>query len=59
VFTRILIPTDGSDAVSPAVDTAVNLAAMYDATLHALFIVTQPFSVSGTGGYMGLDNRDS
>lgn len=57
MFNRILIPTDGSDAVTPAVEMAFDLAATHDATLHALFIVDQPPSVSGTGeGFRGLDN---
>lgn len=57
MFDRVLIPTDGSDAVEPAVETALDLAKTYDATLHVLFIVGQPTSVSGTGeGFSGLDN---
>lgn len=57
MFDRILIPTDGSDAVTPAVEMALDLAQTHDATLHALFIVDQPTSVSGTGeGFSGLDN---
>lgn len=57
MFDRILLPTDGSDAVRPAVETALNLAETYDATLHVLFIVDQPVSASGTAeGFTGLDN---
>lgn len=57
MFDRVLIPTDGSDAVEPAVETALDLAKTYEATLHALFIVDQPTSVSGTGeGFAGLDS---
>lgn len=57
MFNRILIPTDGSDAVRPAVEMALNLAKTHDATLHVLFVVDQPTSVSGTGeGFSGLDN---
>lgn len=57
MFDRILIPTDGSDAVNPAVEMALSLAQTHDATLHVLFIVDQPTSVSGTGeGFSGLDN---
>ncbi|SDJ69329.1 Nucleotide-binding universal stress protein, UspA family [Halovenus aranensis] len=48
MFDRILIPTDGSDAVTPAVENAVTLAEIHDATLHALFIVENPV-VSGVG----------
>lgn len=57
MFDRILIPTDGSKAVKPAEELALNLAEQHDATLHVLFIVDQPASVSGTGeGFSGLDN---
>ncbi|UPM45030.1 universal stress protein [Halocatena salina] len=57
MFDRILIPTDGSDAVRPAVETAINLAEIHDAILHVLYIVNQPTIVSGTGeGVPGLDN---
>lgn len=57
MFDRILIPTDGSEAVRPAVEMALDLAETHAATLHVLFIVDQPPSVSGTGeGFSGLDN---
>ena len=57
MFDRILLPTDGSNAVRPAVETAFNLSKTYNATLHVLVIVDQPISVSGTGeGFPGLDN---
>jgi nucleotide-binding universal stress UspA family protein len=57
VFTRILIPTDGSDVVTPAIKTALDIATTYDATLHALFIVDPPSSVSSAGdGFTALDN---
>ena len=57
MFNRVLIPTDGSDAAKPAVEMAINLAKIHDATLHVLFIVDQPTSVSGTAeGFSGLDN---
>ncbi|MFC7166861.1 universal stress protein [Halospeciosus flavus] len=36
---------------------ALNLAEKHDATLHVLFIVDQPVSVSGAGeGFSGLDS---
>lgn len=57
MFDRILVPTDGSDPAQSAVDMALDLADAHGATLHALFIVDQPTSVSGFGeGYSGLDN---
>lgn len=57
MFDRILVPTDGSELASPAVKMALDLADEHEATVHALFIVDQPTSVSGTGeGFSGLDN---
>lgn len=38
MYDRILIPTDGSNVAEAAVDHAVDLAAKYDAELHALFV---------------------
>lgn len=57
MFDRILIPTDGSDPAKSAVETALGLAETHGATLHVLFIVDQPTTVSGMGeGFSGLDD---
>ena len=57
MFDRILIPTDGSNPSKPSVEMALNLAEAHDATLHVLYIVDQPTSVSGMGeGFSGLDD---
>jgi len=57
MFDRILLPTDGSEAVEPAVETAIGLAETHDAALSVLYIVDQPTTVSGTGeGVPGLDS---
>ena len=56
MFDRILVPTDGSELSTPAVEMALDLAEIHDATLHVLYIVDQPVSVSGMGeGFSGLD----
>ncbi|SEP30760.1 Nucleotide-binding universal stress protein, UspA family [Halogranum amylolyticum] len=47
-YERILIPTDGSPEAEAAVAHAVELAARYDATLHAL-------SVADVSHFHGLD----
>jgi nucleotide-binding universal stress UspA family protein len=39
MYDTILVPTDGSDAVTAAVDRAIDLAEQYDATLHGLYVV--------------------
>lgn len=55
MFNRILISTDGSNAVKPAVEKALKLAEIHGAILHALFVVEEP-TVSGVGeGYAGID----
>lgn len=35
----VLIPTDGSDQVEPAVEYGLNLAEAFDAEVHALYVV--------------------
>jgi nucleotide-binding universal stress UspA family protein len=39
MYEHILVPTDGSDAATSAVDHAVDLAEQYDATLHVLYVI--------------------
>lgn len=46
MFDRILVPTDGSETVVPAVKLGIELAHDYDATLHGLYIVEPPPSVA-------------
>ena len=54
MYERILIPTDGSDVADSAVDHAVDLAAQYGATVHALFVV-DPEAVTYSLGSEQLD----
>ena len=44
MYDRILIPTDGSDAVETAVEHAFGLAEAYDATVHVLYVVEPPYA---------------
>ncbi|MFC4358739.1 universal stress protein [Halobium salinum] len=39
MYDRILVPTDGSPVAELAVDHAVDLAAQYGGTIHALYVV--------------------
>lgn len=39
MYSTILVPTDGSETATRAVDHAVGLATQYDATIHALSVV--------------------
>jgi len=47
-YDQILIPTDGSEAATAAIDHAVAIAEQYDATIHALSVVD---SSALSGGY--------
>ncbi len=39
MFERIVVATDGSDSVRRAVDVAIDLAARFDAEVHALYVI--------------------
>lgn len=39
MYDTVLVPTDGSDAANCAIDDAIEVAATYDATVHALYVV--------------------
>lgn len=39
LYSRILVPTDGSTGVARAIDHAIDLAIEHDATVHALYVV--------------------
>lgn len=39
MFDTIVVATDGSDSVGRAVDVAIDLAARFDAAVHALYVV--------------------
>jgi nucleotide-binding universal stress UspA family protein len=40
VYDRILVPTDGSEEVERAVDHALELASIHDASVHTLYVVS-------------------
>jgi nucleotide-binding universal stress UspA family protein len=42
MYEHVLIPTDGSDEAQKAIDHGVGLAAAFDATVHALYVVDLP-----------------
>lgn len=39
MYTRILLPTDGSETTDRALEHALDLAGQYDAELHVLYVV--------------------
>ena len=57
MFRHILVPTDGSWGSREAVATAVELAADYDATLHALSVVDEAVSAAYSGDEYGHEHE--
>lgn len=39
MYDRILIPTDGSEQASAAIDEGIEMAKQHDATVHAVYVV--------------------
>jgi nucleotide-binding universal stress UspA family protein len=57
MYDDILVPTDGSDASTAALDHALSLASQYDARLHALYVVDrQSYGLVEEGKSRVLDN---
>jgi nucleotide-binding universal stress UspA family protein len=42
MYDAILVPTDGSDPATAAVDHAADLAAVHDASVHLLYVTESP-----------------
>lgn len=49
-YDRILVPTDGSEAASDAVDEALELAESFDAEVHVLYVVDTRLTHTILGG---------
>jgi nucleotide-binding universal stress UspA family protein len=41
MFETVVVATDGSESVGRAVDCALDLAAKFDATVHALYVINE------------------
>lgn len=53
-YDQILIPTDGSEAATAAIDHGLAIAEQYDATIHALSVVDISSLAGGYDGGAGL-----
>lgn len=49
MYSRILIPTDGSTAAGNAVEHGLELASRYDASVYALYVVEPVYAAEGGG----------
>jgi Universal stress protein family. len=58
MFDTIVIATDGSDSVRRAVDVAVDVAARFDAEVHAVYVVDSG-EVESTPDEVRDDLRDA
>jgi nucleotide-binding universal stress UspA family protein len=55
MYDRILLPTDGSDAMEAVTEHAIELAVTHDATLHTLYVANTA-SLSTIPADAGLEN---
>jgi nucleotide-binding universal stress UspA family protein len=58
-YRNVLVPTDGSDCATAAVDHALSIAAACGATLHALNVVDDSIIVGSPGGVLPENYLDS
>ena len=57
MYREILVPTDGSDASTVALDHALSLASQYDARVHGLYVVDwEPYGLVEEGKPIVVDN---
>ncbi|WP_340101605.1 universal stress protein [Salinibaculum salinum] len=58
-YRNVLVPTDGSDCATAAVDHALAIARVCDATLHALNVVDESIIVGSPGGVLPANYLES
>jgi nucleotide-binding universal stress UspA family protein len=58
MYDAVLVPTDGSDAASAGVTHGLDLAANFDAVVHALYVVPESERTSIVGGAGGPGEED-
>ncbi|MEF8787172.1 MAG: universal stress protein [Haloarculaceae archaeon] len=58
-YRNVLVPTDGSDCATAAVDHALSIASVCDATLHALNVIDESVIVGSPGGVLPANYLDS
>ena len=57
-FDRVLVPTDGSDAADSALDTGIEIARAYDASLHLLNVVDTGSLGPDIESYVDIDRLE-
>ncbi len=58
MYRTILVPTDGSEGVTAAVEQAVGLAEQFDATVHALYVVDRTYPAA-SGWDMVVEEQEA
>jgi nucleotide-binding universal stress UspA family protein len=59
MYRTILVPTDGSDGSMAAVEHAVDLAAAFDAAVHALYVVDQTYPAVSKYDFVTEDEEET
>ena len=58
-FDRVLVPTDGSDVADSAIQTGIEVARAYDASLHLLNVVDTGSLGPDIGSYIDVDRLEA
>lgn len=58
-FERVLVPTDGSDVADRAIQTGIEVARTYDASLHLLNVVDTASLGPDIGSYIDVDRLEA
>ncbi|MFC6838066.1 universal stress protein [Halomarina ordinaria] len=59
MYSRILLPTDGSDGAAEAAETGLELATRFDASVHALSVIDARFVASDYDLVVEAAERDA
>ena len=59
MYEAILVPTDGSESVNPAIEHTIDIASRYEATVHSVYPIDVTVLPTDTGVLELVDEAES